>query len=103
MASRKFVVAPCVFDSKYSWFMYVFAILEFSAEYDYVTHKLISGGETDVSICLPSCNDVRVWWLLFPPSARRWAHSLIGRRVDENVMATPLTFNAIESVASQFL
>jgi hypothetical protein len=42
MASRKFVVVPCIFNSNYSCFMYVFAVLKYLAEYDCVLHVLIS-------------------------------------------------------------
>lgn len=48
MAHRKFMMVPCIFNSKYSWFMCVFAVLKFPAEYDCVTHMLTSGSETDV-------------------------------------------------------
>jgi hypothetical protein len=48
MVPRKFVVAPCIFNSNNSWFMWVFAILKFPAEYDCIIHLLISGNETDV-------------------------------------------------------
>jgi hypothetical protein len=30
VSPRKFVVAPCIFDSNYSWFVYDFAGLKFS-------------------------------------------------------------------------
>jgi hypothetical protein len=41
MTPRKFVVAPCTFDSNYSWFIYVFPVLKFPSEYDCVTHLVI--------------------------------------------------------------
>jgi hypothetical protein len=39
MAPRKFVVVPCIPDSNYSWFIYVFAILKFPAEYASLTYS----------------------------------------------------------------
>jgi hypothetical protein len=43
-------MAPCIFNSNYSWSTFVFATLELWTEHDCLTHLLISGSKTDVSV-----------------------------------------------------
>jgi len=96
MAPRKFMVAPCIFDSCYSWFVYICVILKLPAEYDYIIHLLISSSETHSAFV---CIHVMTYMIggLFVSS--------YGLHANCNVhwWKYRLTFNTIKSIASQFL